>query len=82
MIFGDLGGLPPILLQVSNIEMLHSDSTRIARLMKDAGVDVTLQEFDGMLHAFPATGTGLGIPEIEEALENITVFIRKVRGDS
>jgi acetyl esterase/lipase len=49
----DLGGLPPILVQVGTAETLLDDSTRIAERLHAAGVDVKLAVWPNMLHVFP-----------------------------
>ncbi len=43
----DLHGLPPVMLQVGDDEILLDDSTRFAEKAKAAGVDVTLQVWEG-----------------------------------
>lgn len=47
-LYGDLHGLPPILIQVGGDETLLDDSTRFAAKSKAAGVDVTLNVGEGM----------------------------------
>nr|MDO8084047.1 alpha/beta hydrolase [Candidatus Sigynarchaeum springense] len=77
-IFGDYHGMPPILIQVSRHEMLYSDATRFTeRAIKD-GVDVTLQEWDGMIHVFQCLGIGTSWPEVSDALTKVKEFIDKV----
>ncbi len=51
-IFGDLGGLPPLLIHASASEALVSDSTRLAEAARKAGVDVTLELTDGTPHVW------------------------------
>ncbi len=77
-IFGDYRGLPPILIQVSRQEMLYSDATGVAERARKDGVDVTLQEWDGMMHVFQTLGIGTGWPEVSDALTKAKVFIDKV----
>ncbi len=69
---GDLGGLPPLLLQVGTREVLLSDSTRFADKARAAGVEVTLEVEDGLIHVwqmFP------GVPEADSAIERVGAFI-------
>ncbi|MEM7016771.1 MAG: alpha/beta hydrolase [Pseudomonadota bacterium] len=71
---GDLKGLPPLLLQVGTREVLLSDSTRFADKARAAGVDVTLEIEDGLIHVwhmFP------DIPEAQSAIERIGAFIEQ-----
>lgn len=49
----DLGGLPPILVQVGTAETLLDDAMRIAEKLHRAGVDVKLTIWPNMLHVFP-----------------------------
>jgi acetyl esterase/lipase len=49
----DLGGLPPVLVQVGTAETLLDDATRIAERLHAAGCDVTLALWPNMLHVFP-----------------------------
>ncbi|MFB9830862.1 nitroreductase/quinone reductase family protein [Actinoallomurus acaciae] len=51
-IHGDLTGLPRMLLAVGGDEALLDDSRRYAEAAADAGVEVTLDIYDGMPHAF------------------------------
>ncbi|MHA1998745.1 MAG: alpha/beta hydrolase [Promethearchaeota archaeon] len=77
--FGDLEGFPPLLLQVSTSEMVHSHSVNFAKKAKAAGVDVTLQEWDDMPHVFQFMGQlDSGLPEVEDALGKLKEFILRV----
>ena len=51
-LYGDLSGLPPLLLQCGSEEMLRDDSVRLAAKAKAAGVDVTFEEWDEMVHVW------------------------------
>lgn len=71
-LLGDLVGLPPLLLQVGTREILLSDSTRFAERARAAGVDVTLQVEEGLIHVwhiFP------DVPEAQVAVERVGEFI-------
>jgi len=74
----NLGGLPSLLIQVGDHEVLLSDSTRLAERAKEAGVDVTLEVWDNMWHGFQALAAIL--PEAEQAMNNIGEFIKKHLG--
>lgn len=76
-LFGDLKGLPPILLQASTCEMLYSDSVRFVDKAKAAGADATLQTWDDMPHVFQGFGLNL-FPEAKEAIVKIGEFIQKI----
>lgn len=49
-LYAELEGLMPILIQVGSDEMLFDDSSRFTKLAKMAGVDVEMQEWQGMWH--------------------------------
>lgn len=63
-LFGDFGGLPPMLFQVGSTEMLLSDSVEAARKAKNAGCEVKLSVYDGMFHVFQ-----LGMNRMKESRE-------------
>jgi len=71
---GDLAGLPPLLLQVGAAELLLDDSTRLAELARSAGVDVSLEVWEEMFHAWHLFAPVL--PEAQQALERVGSFIR------
>ncbi len=52
-LFADLRGFPPVLIQVGSAETLLSDSTRFAEAAGSADVDVTLEIWPHMIHAWP-----------------------------
>ncbi len=75
--YGDLTGLPPLLVHTAEGEMLHDDGLRIAKKAEAAGVDVTYESFDTVLHVphFFA-----GVPEGKAAVERAGAFIRQATG--
>ena len=52
-LYGDLRGLPPIMICVGGDEILRDDSVSFAEKAKGAGVDVTLRVGEGLFHCFP-----------------------------
>ena len=72
-LYADLRDLPPILIHVGTAEVLYDDSIRFAKQAKEAGVDVTLEVFENMIHVFH-TFAPLA-PEGQEAIEKIAEFI-------
>lgn len=71
----DMAGLPPMLIQVGDQEVLLSDSLRLAEKAKAAGVDVTLEVWPELWHVFQALTAIL--PEAVEAVGHIGDFIKK-----
>lgn len=51
-LFGDFSNFPPTYIQVGENEILFSDSLRLYERMKEAGVEVKLEQFPGMWHVF------------------------------
>jgi acetyl esterase/lipase len=78
-VYADLHGLPPLLIHAGDDEILLDDSTRLAERARAAGVEVTLDVWDGMWHVWHAFAFML--PEGEQAIEEIGSFIRERTGD-
>jgi acetyl esterase/lipase len=74
-LFGDYSGMPPILLQVGDSEVLLDDSKRLAKHADKQGCDVTVEVWDGMPHVFQ--GFAPFLPQATDAIANIGNFIRK-----
>ena len=71
---GDLAGLPPLLMQVGDAEVLLDDSTRFAAKAKAAGVDATLEVWPDMPHVWHLFAGFL--PEADRAIERIGAFVK------
>lgn len=74
-IYAELSGLPPLLILVGDAEVLLDDSLTLAKLAREAGVDVTLDHQPEMIHVWPLFA-GM-TPESDAALERIAEFIGK-----
>jgi monoterpene epsilon-lactone hydrolase len=78
-IFANFNGFPPIFLQVGSREMLLNDSLIIAEKMKNQGVSVTVDLWEGMFHAFlifiAIPILGKMTPEFKKALKNVKRFV-------
>jgi acetyl esterase/lipase len=73
-LYADLKDLPPLLIHVGSEDILLNDSTRFADRAGEAGVDVSLKVWQGMLHAFPLQAAF--IPEARKSIEEASLFIR------
>ncbi len=73
-LYADLRGLPPLLIQVGTAETLLDDSTRIAARAEAAGVTVSLDFWEDMIHGWHIFAPIL--PEGQQAIESIGTFIR------
>lgn len=74
-IHADLSGLPPLLIQVGTAECLLDDARRLAARAKAAGVEVSLEEAEKMVHVWH-----LFAPILSEARDAITragAFVRE-----
>ena len=76
-LYGDLTGLPPLLIQVGGAEVLYDDAARLAAKAESEGVSVDLQEWEEAFHVFQAVST---LPEAAEALARMGVFADSVMG--
>jgi len=71
-LYGELSGLPPLLIQVGNSEVLLDDSVRLAKKAKKAGIEVELSIWEDMSHVFQAFADWA--PEGKEAIDKIGQF--------
>ena len=78
MLYADLRGLPPLLIQVGSEETLLSDSTCFGERARDAGVNVTLEVWEGMQHEWHFAANIL--PEARTAIDHIGRFIETHAG--
>jgi epsilon-lactone hydrolase len=74
-LYGDLAGLPPLLIQVGDRETVLDDSVMFADKARAAGIDVNLEVWDGMIHVFQMFGAEL--PEAHRAIESIAGFLAR-----
>ena len=77
-LYADLKGLPPLLLHVSDSEVLLDDSTRLAERARAAGVSVTLRVWPGLPHVWQ--GFVPFIPEAASSLREIARFLAQGGG--
>jgi len=73
--YGDLRGLPPLLIHVGGDEILLSDATRLADNARAAGVDVSLLVWPKMWHVWHLLAPSL--PEARQAVDGIGEFVRE-----
>ncbi|OHX68361.1 alpha/beta hydrolase [Flammeovirga pacifica] len=72
-LYGDFKGFPPMLIQTSSNEVLYNDSTRLRDQLKKAKVNVTYQEWDGLIHWWQLFWRF--IPESEDAINKVCDFL-------
>jgi acetyl esterase/lipase len=71
--FANLGGLPPLLLQVSSTELLLDDSRRVNDKVQEAGGISRLEVYDDVAHCWQMLD-GF-VPEARRALRSAAAFI-------
>lgn len=77
-LFADLKGLPPLLVQVGTAEVLLDDSRRLAERARAAGVDVTLEEGEDMIHVWHWFAPMA--PEGGEAIDRMGAYLKARMG--
>ncbi len=74
-VFANVAGLPPMLIHVGDDEILLSDSTRLANMLKEEGIDVDLKIWPHMWHVFQMF---IGkMREAKVAVREIAAYIRE-----
>jgi epsilon-lactone hydrolase len=77
-VYGDMHGFPPAILTSGTRDLLLSNTVRVHRKLREAGVDAALQIFEGESHAqYYRDDTS---PEAKEAFEEIAGFFDKHLG--
>lgn len=74
-VYGEFTGLPPMLIQVGEYEMLYDDAAIVAEKARAAGLAVEFKVWPGMFHAFQMAD--VLIPEARAAMNEIGIFLRK-----
>ena len=69
----DLHGLPPLLIQVSTAEVLYDDVVKFVKKARTAGVVVTLQPVEGLVHWWHLFWRL--VPEARQALDQVAGFL-------
>jgi epsilon-lactone hydrolase len=72
-LYGDLTGLPPMLVHVGTDEILLDDAVRLVERARAVGVDASLGRFRGLWHVFQA----FPVPESRASLREFGGFVRR-----
>ena len=75
-LYGDLTGLPPMLVQVGSAETMLDDSKRFIEKAKEAKVDVEIEVWKDMFHGWH--GSAHILKDAEKAIKSIGLFCRKL----
>jgi len=77
-LFGDMQGFPPAILTSGTRDLLLSNTVRVHRKLRQAGVEAVLQVFEGQAHA--QYYRDVNAPESREAFEEIANFFDRHLG--
>jgi acetyl esterase/lipase len=77
-VYGDMHGFPPAILTTGTRDLLLSNTVRVHRKLREAGVEASLQVYEGLSHAeYMRDDTA---PETKEAFSEIADFFDKHLG--
>jgi acetyl esterase/lipase len=74
-VYGDLHGFPPTMLLSGTRDLLLSNTVRMHRKLRQAGVESVLEVFEGQPHG--AWYRDASVPESKDAFEEIARFFDK-----
>ena len=78
-VFANVAGLPPVYIQVGDHEILLSDSTRFADMLRECGGKAELEVWPEMWHVFQLF---IGkMPEARQAIRKMGAHIRSLHAD-
>ncbi len=77
-LFGDMHGFPPAILTSGTRDLLLSNTVRVHRKLRQAGVEAFLQVYEGQSHA--QYSRDVDAPETKEAFEEIAHFLDRHLG--
>jgi monoterpene epsilon-lactone hydrolase len=77
-VYGDMKGFPPTILTSGTRDLLLSNTVRVHRKLREAGVEASLQVYEGMSHAHYLRDDTA--PETREVFEEIATFFDKHLG--
>jgi acetyl esterase/lipase len=77
-VYGDMSGFPPTILTTGTRDLLLSNTVRVHRKLRQAGVEAVLQVFEGQSHAHYIRDDTA--PETKEVFQEIAGFFDKHLG--
>jgi monoterpene epsilon-lactone hydrolase len=79
-VYGDMAGFPPAILTSGTRDLLLSNTVRVHRKLRRAGVEAVLQVFEGQSHAHYLRDDSA--PETKEVFSEISSFFNKHMGNA
>ena len=77
-VYGDMHGFPPAILTTGTRDLLLSNTVRVHRRLREAGVEAVLQVFEGQSHAQYMRDASA--PETRDAFGEIALFLDRHLG--
>lgn len=74
----DVAGLPPVLIQVAELDVLRDEGIAMARKLEAAAVPVTLETCPGVLHGFMRLSGAVGVAK--DAITRAGAWLKHVVG--
>jgi acetyl esterase/lipase len=74
-VFADHAGLPPLLIHAGTAEAIEDDAVHLAVAARAAGVPVTLELYEDMIHVWHAFAPGL--PEATATIERVAAWLQE-----
>jgi acetyl esterase/lipase len=71
-VYGDLRGLPPMLVHVGEEEILRNDAIQVVKRASDCGVDARLEIYPRMWHVWQLF---MEMPQSKQSLDEIAQFL-------
>jgi len=72
-----LKGLPPALIVIAESDILHDEGTAYGRKLDEAGVDVTIVQYNGMIHDFGLLNGLAELPETRSLFVQAAAELKK-----
>jgi acetyl esterase/lipase len=74
-LFGDLSGLPPMLIHAAEYDVFAGDAERFAKKAADSGISVEYKVWRSMWHIFHMQASF--VPEARKALKEVNSFLER-----
>lgn len=72
-----LASLPPAVIQLAENDILHDEGLAYGRKLNEAGVDTTIQCYNGLIHDYGLLNALASVPAVKEAITSAAASIKK-----